>query len=131
MAVAGSYEWAPGACDRLEPFLTAHIVGQELALHQFSDAACDHIAKEAPQKPLVVSAHGPPGVGKSMMHWMAARALYSRTLERDERCPGPDCGGYKASDPLDAFTHCATIWLIACLQPHPHARRPQVGHQVC
>jgi hypothetical protein len=117
-AAAGSYDWAHGACDRLEPFLISHVVGQELALHQFADAACDHIAKDAPQKPLVVSAHGPPGVGKSMMHWMAARALYSRTPERDDRCPGPDCGGYKASDPFPCPGPLLYLWIT-----HDHAWR--------
>lgn len=72
-------------------------MGQELALRQFSDAVCDHLAREAPRKPLVVSAHGPPGVGKSMMHWLAARALYSDAPDSEGACPGADCRGYKVS----------------------------------
>jgi len=58
-----------------------------------------------------------------MMHWMAARALYSRTPERDGRCPGPDCGGYKASDPLTAAPHhrpSRSLQSILLLRTHVH-----------
>ena len=94
-AAAGNLNFAPGACERLEPYLSSHIVGQELALRQISDAVCDHLAQAEPQRPLVLSLHGPPGVGKSMFHLLAARALYNRKVHAELRCPGLDCAGYK------------------------------------
>jgi replication-associated recombination protein RarA len=87
----------PEACSTLEPYLLSQMVGQELAIQQFSDAVCDHVQKEHPLKPLVVSAHGPPGVGKSMSHLLAARALYSHHPNSVTSCPGIECAGYKAS----------------------------------
>jgi DNA polymerase III delta prime subunit len=87
--------FAPGACERLDPYLSSKIVGQELALRQISDAVCDHLAQVEPQRPLVLSLHGPPGVGKSMFHLLAARALYNRKVHPELRCPGLDCAGYK------------------------------------
>lgn len=92
---AGNLSFAPGACERLEPFLSSRIVGQELALRQIGDAVCDHLATPAPPRPLVLSLHGPPGVGKSMFHQLAAQALYNRRMRGDLRCPGLDCAGYK------------------------------------
>ena len=65
-------------------------MGQELALHQISDAVCDHLAAKERQRPLVLSLHGPPGVGKSMVHQLAAQALYNRRIH-----PDLDCAGYK------------------------------------
>lgn len=92
----GNVNFAPGACDRLEPYLSARIVGQDLALRQVSDAICDHLAQPEPTRPLVLSLHGPPGVGKSMLHLLAAQALYNRDPEAGGlRCPGLDCAGYK------------------------------------
>ena len=71
------------------------MVGQGLALKQLCDAVCDHVSNENPIKPLVISVHGPPGVGKSMVHQLAARALYNNEPEEDLQCPGIDCPGYK------------------------------------
>ena len=93
----GAYEYAPGACNRLESHLRSEIVGQDLAIQQASDAICDHLAQSDPQKPLVLSAHGPPGVGKTLMHLLLARALYSNTPEKATDCPGPSCPSYKVS----------------------------------
>ena len=70
-------------------------MGQELAVQQACDAICDHLAEEEPQKPLVLSAHGPPGVGKTMMHLLLARALYSKKPSAHLQCPGSQCLGYK------------------------------------
>lgn len=93
---AGNINYAPGACERLEPFLSSRILGQEMALRQISDAICDHLAQPEPARPLVLSLHGPPGVGKSMFHLLAAHALYNRQPDRPGlRCPGLDCAGYK------------------------------------
>lgn len=99
----GHHRFAPGVCDRLEPFLTEHVVGQELALRQFSDAVCDLVRRQeaGPGKPLIMSAHGPPGVGKSLTHWLAARALYNADPLADSRCPGHACTGYKVLYGMD------------------------------
>lgn len=97
-----SYNFVPGACERFEPFLRSRLVGQELALKQTSDAICDHLAKENPIKPLVMSFHGPPGVGKSLFHRLAARVLYIKNPEKMARqCPGRDCAGYKVLYGMD------------------------------
>jgi pantothenate kinase-related protein Tda10 len=71
------------------------LIGQELALRQIADAVCDHLSQPEPSRPLVLSLHGPPGVGKSMFHRLAARALYNRHIHDGLRCPGIDCVGYK------------------------------------
>lgn len=97
----GNLSFAPGACERLEPFLASRIVGQELALSQIGDAICDHLAAPEPPRPLVLSLHGPPGVGKSMFHQLAAQALYNRHIRGDLRCPGLDCAGYKVLYGMD------------------------------
>jgi replication-associated recombination protein RarA len=93
---AGHDTFVPGVCERLEPYLLSQVVGQELALVQLSDAVCDHISNENPLKPLVLSVHGPPGVGKSMSHLLAARVLYNQDPSPQTQCPGHDCPGYKA-----------------------------------
>lgn len=55
--MAGHHRFAPGSCERLEPFLTEHVVGQELALRQFCDAVCDLARGQnaGPGKPLIMS----------------------------------------------------------------------------
>ncbi|EFN56148.1 hypothetical protein CHLNCDRAFT_51790 [Chlorella variabilis] len=98
---SGHVNFAPGACERLEPFLSSQMVGQELALRQISDAICDHLAQQEPRRPLVLSLHGPPGVGKSMFHHLAAQALYNRRIHDALRCPGLDCAGYKVLYGMD------------------------------
>ena len=95
---AGPQGFVPGICERLEPYLASQLVGQELALRQLADAVCDHTAgaQTPAQKPLVLSVHGPPGVGKSLAHLLLARALYNPDpAAASLRCPGPDCPGYK------------------------------------
>ena len=71
------------------------MVGQEMAIQQFSDAVCDHLLQQHPQKPLVVSAHGSPGVGKSFLPKLAAKALYNQQPHLDMECPGIDCPSLK------------------------------------
>lgn len=101
---AGPADFAPGVCERVEPYLLQHLVGQDLAVRQLCDAVCDHVGAERPVRPLVLSVHGPPGVGKSLLHLLLARSLYSARPSADQRCPGPDCGGYKAC------TLCPMSW---------------------
>ncbi|DBA91747.1 hypothetical protein WJX77_012496 [Trebouxia sp. C0004] len=107
-AVAAAVSWlmlprhdsfAPGACAVIEPYLLTEVVGQELAIHQTSDAICDHLLKEQPQKPLVLSVHGPPGIGKSLSHRLLAQALYATS--DDIGCPGSLCPGYKVLQGMD------------------------------
>lgn len=92
---AGTTKFVPGACDRLEPFLMQNIVGQDLALHQLVDAVCTHLATAHHKKPLILSVHGPPGVGKTFTHTLLARALYNKQPETAIKCPGEDCAGAK------------------------------------
>ena len=70
----GPSEFAPGACARVDAHVRATLVGQDLALRQLADAVCDHVANPNPSKPLVLSAHGPPGVGKTLAHGLVAAA---------------------------------------------------------
>lgn len=86
----------PGACPRLEHHLGTHLAGQGPAVEVAVDAVCAHLADAHPQRPLVLSVHGPPGVGKSYFHLLAAQALYNLTDGQYE-CPGYHCPAYKAS----------------------------------
>lgn len=53
------------ACDNAAAFLPSRVVGQDLALEIIINAVCEHVRPNyEPQKPLVMSVHGPPGVGK-------------------------------------------------------------------
>lgn len=117
--VVGHAYFAPGACSSLERFLQSEVVGQQLAIHQMSDAICDHLLKTQPEKPLVLSVHGPPGVGKSLSHRLLAQAMYDAPGD-DMVCPGPHCPGYKVAlcivkkvQPMVADVHSSTTSLIA------------------
>jgi hypothetical protein len=59
---------------------------------------------------VTAAAHGPPGVGKSLTHWLAARALYNADPAADSRCPGHACAGYKAG----ALLFCEVFVLSMC-----------------
>lgn len=81
--------------------MTSKLVGQELAVRQATDAICDHLQDTNPRRPLVLSGHGPPGVGKSLFHYLAAQALYSTAPDKPNlKCPGYDCAGYKVGDKM-------------------------------
>lgn len=97
MLATGHVSFTPGACGAIEPYLKSEVVGQELAIHQMSDAICDHLLKEQPQKPLVLSVHGPPAVGKSLSHRLLAQAMYDTAPGDELDCPGPQCPAYKVS----------------------------------
>ena len=94
---AGHDTFVPSACENVQSFLAANVAGQELALQQFGDAVCDHLQNAQSKSPLVISCHGPPGVGKSLTHLMAATALYNTAPRLGMRCPGTDCPGYKVT----------------------------------
>ena len=72
------------ACARLRAHLGAHLHGQDAARDLLADAVCDHLADPNPGKPLVLSLHGSPGVGKSYFHQILAQALYDATDLEDE-----------------------------------------------
>ena len=93
--------------------MASRIVGQDLAVSQASDAICDHLGRARPDKPLVLSAHGPPGVGKSLMHLMAARALHCRQPGAPGLpCPGTACPGYRVS--FDTCKLCFMCRRLLC-----------------
>ncbi len=106
---AGHEKVLEGACDQLEPFLLSQMVGQNMAIQQFSDAVCDHLSKQHPQKPLVVSAHGSPGVGKSFLPKLAAKALYNREPQLDLECPGMDCAGLKVGICISSYPQSRAV----------------------
>jgi ATP-dependent Clp protease ATP-binding subunit ClpA len=92
------------ACARFEPYLDEYLVGQGPATRVLTDAICDFLDGGASaggmdnhNSPLVVSLHGPPGVGKTYFHKLAARALYNA----EERCPGRGCPAYKVLFGMD------------------------------
>lgn len=90
------------ACARFEPYLNEYLVGQRPAIRVLTDAICDFLEDGAStgrmdNSPLVVSLHGPPGVGKTYFHKLAARALYNA----EERCPGRGCPAYKVLFGMD------------------------------
>lgn len=91
----GTVYFANNACHNIETVLPQQIVGQDLALTQLTESVCQHIAQKQPKKPLVISVHGPPGVGKTYTHWWLARALYNQQPALDLDCPGIHCRGYK------------------------------------
>ena len=124
---AGHVDFAPGACERLEPYITSRVVGQELAVRQLADAVCDHLALPDRHRPLVLSLHGPPGVGKSMSHHLLAEALYNAQPRRGLACPGADCAGYKAR-----WSGSAGLGICRCLRAAPlHQAAPDCGAPTC
>ncbi|KXZ47581.1 hypothetical protein GPECTOR_34g740 [Gonium pectorale] len=106
-SMSGTTRFVPDACRNAGSYLPAHVVGQDLAIRQLVDAVCEHLAEPppgvspsaaravAPRKPLLISAHGPPGVGKTFTHTLLARALYNRDPAAAGECPGDGCKGAK------------------------------------
>lgn len=92
---AGTVHFVDNACENVAHVLPQEIVGQELALNHLTDSVCHHIAQKKPQRPLVISVHGPPGVGKTYTHLWLARAMYNQKPSTDLDCPGIHCRGYK------------------------------------
>jgi len=83
-----------GACDRASSLLPESLVGQREPARVISDAVCDHwSAVPAPERPLAIAVHGPPGVGKSFAHRLLARAAFNAS---SASCPGPGCRAYRS-----------------------------------
>jgi hypothetical protein len=80
------------------------LAGQGPAINVAVDAMCAHLADAQPQHPLVLSVHGPPGVGKSYFHLLSAQALYNLT-EVGYECPGYHCPAYKVSTARHTTQH--------------------------
>jgi Torsin len=105
--VGGPVDFHPAACAQVRSHVPSVIVGQPLATAALAAAVCDHVANAAPTKPLVLSAHGPPGVGKSLSHAALAAALYRRdpaaaaAASSCPPCPGRGCPGYRVVFGLD------------------------------
>eukprot|EP00879_Flechtneria_rotunda_P003365 GHRR01003593.1.p1 GENE.GHRR01003593.1~~GHRR01003593.1.p1 ORF type:complete len:369 (+),score=124.57 GHRR01003593.1:1009-2115(+) len=111
--IIGSVHFVDNACHNLETILPQQIVGQELALGQLTDAVCHHLSQKHPKKPLVVSVHGPPGVGKTYTHLWLARALYNKKPSAALQCPGLQCKGYKVVYGVDYLLTEASTRLAA------------------
>ena len=95
--VAGGSTFHPHACRNVEVTLQQHVVGQPTAVEQLTEAVCHHLSRPHSTKPLVISSHGPPGVGKTYSHLLLAHALYNVNVNHTTatRGPGAHCSGYK------------------------------------
>ena len=60
--------FAPDACARLGVALNESLVGQPLGTRLLAENICAHLAEKFPRRPLVLSLHGAPGVGKTYSH---------------------------------------------------------------
>lgn len=121
----GSTQFSDKACSRFDPFMNRYLVGQEGSLHVVTDAMCDFLDPKvmlerqgAQQRPLVLSIHGPPGVGKTYFHQLAAHVLYDTVEEETDvlgnrvyslrngvACPGHSCPGYHVLFGMDYTSH--------------------------
>ncbi len=125
----GTTRYHPNACSNVASFLPTHIVGQDLAIQQLVDAVCEHLLPDtqrgrppgggapgsalAGRKPLIISVHGPPGVGKTYTHTLLARALYNRDPAAAGECPGEHCRGAKVRGKGWGRGHgggCRRVW---------------------
>jgi len=81
------------ACERVRRETARAALRQTTATNAMGDAVCDFVEQRSSEvkKPLVMSAHGAPGTGKSSYHRALARAVYNAT----DDCPGRACPGYK------------------------------------
>jgi len=97
----------PTAKQNIDSFLQQEIVGQDLALFQLTAAVKNHLSLENPISALVISVHGPPGVGKSFTHYLMAKALFNKNPSSPKiQCPGDHCSGYKVVMGVDFSQAC-------------------------
>lgn len=78
-----SCAWRSDWLERAEAALRERVIGQPQAIELILDTLRVHHASKRREKPLVISLHGPTGVGKSLTHEVLARALYARSDARD------------------------------------------------
>ncbi|XP_069039454.1 prosalusin [Lepisosteus oculatus] len=64
----------------LEWDLYRNLYGQHLAQEVVSEAVADFLAKDRPDRPLVLSFHGSSGTGKTMVSSMLGKHLYGTTM---------------------------------------------------
>lgn len=118
-----------GACSRARAALASELVGQAQAAEALAAAACDHLPAVRPysrRRPLALSVHGPPGVGKSLAHALLAGALYNASEGAD--CPGSACPAYRVVFGADYTAQEREVQLVALrnaltghLSRHPQA----------
>ncbi|CAH1272664.1 TOR1A [Branchiostoma lanceolatum] len=65
----------------LESIITRRLHGQPLVLKLVTESLRDHLGSHAPSKALLLSFHGPPGVGKNYISGMIAEAMFEGGLE--------------------------------------------------
>jgi len=107
---AGAWPGAPrryhrDACALVTDGLAVNVLHQTHATSSIAAAVCDHLSSRVGSasaqpldllhaSPLVLSLHGPPGVGKSLAHRVLALGLWGVQAEDIGRCPGAACPGY-------------------------------------
>lgn len=119
----GRTHFSTTACSRFDQFMNRYLVGQEGSLNVVADAICDFLDPKVmldggQQRPLVLSIHGPPGVGKTYFHQLAAHVLYDTvaedvdvngdkvfSLRNGVACPGHSCPGYHVLFGMDYTSH--------------------------
>ena len=101
---------AADKCFVVHKHLKKNIIGQPFAVKQITAAVCSHVLGH-PKKPLVLSLHGAPGVGKTETIHRLAEAYYSNEPHLKMKCPGPDCPGYKVSG------NQAQLWTLLDVAP--------------
>ena len=101
------------ACTRLRSHLEKNLHGQNVAVDLLSDAICDHLETPNPTKPLVLAVHGPPGVGKSYFHRLAAQAVYGAGVRSEDESEGGMHGnsfdGLKGDEKEETFDGWQTV----------------------
>ncbi|XP_019643148.1 PREDICTED: torsin-1A-like [Branchiostoma belcheri] len=65
----------------LERIVSRRLHGQPLVLNLVTSSLRDHLSSHAPYKALLLSFHGPPGVGKNYISGMIAGALFEGGLQ--------------------------------------------------
>jgi ATP-dependent Clp protease ATP-binding subunit ClpA len=83
------------SCRTLWNVIREEIIGQDFALDLMVSCICDYLDDTSLKKPLVISTHGPVGVGKTLTHRSLARFLYEVPREDWSACPGYKCPAYK------------------------------------
>jgi len=138
----GQDRFSPRLCGQIERALQDSIIGQDDAIRELSDVICDHLSDPDPKRPLAISVHGPPGVGKSLTHLLLARALNDLYVEdtvaapatcassslglrspellQPTRCPGILCPNYQVFYGLDDIELTFEVDIATAETSHHH-----------